>query len=1174
MESHDINPNIDLSRSSLSEEMLMETDRLAGDDLSDLPNEDKIVGTEKLPASSFPLDAITIKGESSRVANSPPTDDPPKEQRVFNELYETLFSKSWDMWLGSILLSLFSILLFLIASPLGSIGGLNNLGQNLLVPLGFTFDGSTPSGIPNPTDHLYAMLVMTMLIGAFGSALLAREFAIYLPPKAELMKGLVGGILMGIGGSIGMGCTISGFYSSLPALSAGGLFFGLGLFIGVFLALKYSIWEAEHIAFMTAGKWNTYLSAPKQGGSWQPLAGIVVLVLGSLLIIPYYISSKQSFMGFIAIGLMVGVVLQRSRFCIYQAIYDPFLSGNSKPAKAIILGILVGILGFTVIKGMDQGSEGSFVFANFWIPGLIGGVIFGMGMTSAEGCSLSATWKAGEGHVKLWMAMVGILISMPLTGEYLKPRFLDRIPDSMNRAVFLPNTVGYGGAICLMLLVLFLWFVVVQWNEKSGILSLINERCKGKKLELNKEKLLTIVIVLILLSGTMVFTFEHQGHDDGNISPSEILLSKTRAYLFSGKSTIISAGELFSNLNDGYSGNDPYVISIRSRSQYVKAHIPGAVNIDYRNVFHPDTLSTLPWNKQIVVYCDSGHESTEIAVLLSIYGYDASSLEWGIASWTPNTTIASDFFDPSEVVNYPILQGPEPGSFSTETWVLNEVGQCGFEEPPQEDSVNEDEDEILRKIIDNSFNKERNASITASALFEILDDGDPANDPFILSLRSPPRYMKEHIPGAVNMDLETMFLENTLNELPNGDRSIVVVSDTIHFESEAAALLKINGYNATALKFGMASWSTNLTTSPVQYNRFEDCHNFPITVGPEAGSMESAMIAGKTDEEIVREASLFYLNQGISFTNATELYILLNDSTPENDPFLLSIQEPDLYELGHIPGAVNIQWQDLFSRANLSVLPDNERQIVVVGTVGQTSSLITPLLNLLGYRASYLQYGMCGWTTNDTVAPDCVDYSQQDGYPITSGSEPGSLNNETHPQITMGDQMEKSELPHEYPDFGTREWEIIRHGIEEYVNDAITSVITAEALYFDLIDDYPVNDPIMISIQTQEDYVKAHIPGALNMLISELMDKDTLSALPKDRHIVIISLDGEKASALTGLLNLDGYDAVSLRFGMGSWNYDKNTSSNPCVDPDARMNDYPLSDGSVIGTWSTGKSVK
>ena len=394
-----------------------------------------------------------------------------EELGIFDGLYAILFSKSWAMWIGCIILSVLSIGLYLIMSPWGSSGGLLSWGQNMFDIVGIGLTESAPNGVTSLLDNRYGMLSVTMLIGAMGAALMAKEFAIRVPPKGEMVKGLLGGILMGVGAIIGMGCTIGQFYSGWAALSGGALVFVLGLFVGVFIAVKYLLWEMENHPGMSTGKSCTFLAAKIKGGSLQPLAGVIVLAIGAALMFLYDGATEQVLIGFVLIGLMIGFVLQRSRFCIVRTLRETFLTGDSEPTQGLIAGILVGLFGFTIIKIMSIGDPMSMVAANFWIPAIIGGVIFGLGMTIAGGCTVGSTWRAGEGHVKLWLALVGLVISLPLTAEYIKPAFMDMLPASMNQQVFLPDTLGYGGSICFLLLILLLWYVFVKWNEKTGRLT-------------------------------------------------------------------------------------------------------------------------------------------------------------------------------------------------------------------------------------------------------------------------------------------------------------------------------------------------------------------------------------------------------------------------------------------------------------------------------------------------------------------------------------------------------------------------------------------------------------------------------------------------------------------------------------------------------------------------------
>lgn len=87
------------------------------------------------------------------------------------------------------------------------------------------------------------------------------------------------------------------------------------------------------------------------------------------------------------------------------------------------------------------------------------------------------------------------------------------------------------------------------------------------------------------------------------------------------------------------------------------------------------------------------------------------------------------------------------------------------------------------------------------------------------------------------------------------------------------------------------------------------------------------------------------------------------------DFFLLDIREvwptaknPQMaYCNNHLPGAVNIPYQDVFKPRNLAQLP-SDRPILVICYTGHGASQVTSVLNMLGYDAWILRFGMMGVT--------------------------------------------------------------------------------------------------------------------------------------------------------------------------------------------------------------------
>ena len=294
---------------------------------------------------------------------------------ILREMFNKLFGKSWPMWIGGILLAIFNILLFAIKYPWGASGGYVNIGQNL-----YQMFGAESMGTTIPINmHTVALLNIFIIIGALVSALFSKEFSIKIAPFGELVKGFLGGVLMAIGATVGIGCTTGGFFSGVPALSGGALFLSLGFMGGTFVALRYLLWEMEALPNVSMGKSFTLLSGNKKNTGWQRWLGWILIAVTLYIVSTYTAKGTVLYkvLGWhIFLGLLLGIILQRSRYCIVRAFREPFMTGESAAPVAIIISVVVALLGFTVIKYFGIGSVGATaaraiamksVYPNFWL---------------------------------------------------------------------------------------------------------------------------------------------------------------------------------------------------------------------------------------------------------------------------------------------------------------------------------------------------------------------------------------------------------------------------------------------------------------------------------------------------------------------------------------------------------------------------------------------------------------------------------------------------------------------------------------------------------------------------------------------------------------------------------------------------------------------------------------
>jgi uncharacterized membrane protein YedE/YeeE len=164
------------------------------------------------------------------------------------------------------------------------------------------------------------------------------------------------------------------------------------------------------------------------------------------------------------------VIFQRSRFCLVRAFREPFMTGDAAHTRAVALALTVSMLGFTVLKFTDLRDKTEWVFPAFWLGSLLGGLLFGVGMILAGGCGAGALWRAGEGHVKLWCA-----VAMFAVGVSLGRLVLGRTGalQKLGTPVFLPDLLGWGGAVAGVIAIIAAWYLLSAWNERTHKLSLV-----------------------------------------------------------------------------------------------------------------------------------------------------------------------------------------------------------------------------------------------------------------------------------------------------------------------------------------------------------------------------------------------------------------------------------------------------------------------------------------------------------------------------------------------------------------------------------------------------------------------------------------------------------------------------------------------------------------------------
>ncbi len=306
------------------------------------------------------------------------------------------------------------------------------------------------------------------------------------------------------------------------------------------------------------------------------------------------------------------------------------------------------------------------------------------------------------------------------------------------------------------------------------------------------------------------------------------------------------------------------------------------------------------------------------------------------------------------------------------------------------------------------------------------------------------------------------------------------------------------------------------------------------------------------DFEIVRSAIEEWLaSKPKAVLTVDEVYDNLNDGDESNDPFIVSVRKPEDYAKGHVPGAINIPWNQIAKPESLEQLP-TDQPILDYCYTGHTGQVAMTSLNLMGYKTDNMKWGMMAWTKNDDVlAQPRFDPAAVPDYRVET--EPNEAT-ETYdfPALDTG---------------ATGEEEVIRTAVDNYLSSGKAPTISADELFENLNDGDESNDPVVLSVRSPEDYAKGHIPGAINIPWTDLADPENLAKLPPDKPIVTYCYTGHTGQIAATLLNVLGYDATNLKFGMMGWSKDPDVVATAVFDP-ATQADYP-----VEGTMAGGESV-
>jgi rhodanese-related sulfurtransferase len=246
---------------------------------------------------------------------------------------------------------------------------------------------------------------------------------------------------------------------------------------------------------------------------------------------------------------------------------------------------------------------------------------------------------------------------------------------------------------------------------------------------------------------------------------------------------------------------------------------------------------------------------------------------------------------------------------------------------------------------------------------------------------------------------------------------------------------------------------------------------------------------------------------------------IVNESLGKNI-LVIDIRSSVQFSKGHIKGAVNKHFEDIPTYFENGIKPFKYDKIIIVCEDGQESSYTTSLLRLMGYGNVYsMRWGMSAWNN---------DYAQKGWMNGVSGKYETNLEKSANERPSSKGMPELNTGKDAGAEIGT---ERFRKLFEEGTGHIL---ITSDEVF---------GNPqkyFIINLERKDKYEDGHIPGAVRYKPEATLGfTDEMATIPVDKTVVVYCGTGHNSAFATAYLRLFGYDARTLKYGNGSFMYDK-----------------------------------
>ncbi|MGV3225267.1 YeeE/YedE family protein [Staphylococcus hyicus] len=164
------------------------------------------------------------------------------------------------------------------------------------------------------------------------------------------------------------------------------------------------------------------------------------------------------------VGGLLGFVMQRTRFCLTGGFRDMYVQRNNKMFYALLIAITIQAIGIFLLNAI-----GVITISNETFPiigTIIGSFIFGIGIILAGGCATGTYYRAGEGLIGSWIALLMYALFAAITKNGVLAPLMNKINSKTVANADMAQSTGISSWIFLIILVGVTLFLVNRTLRK------------------------------------------------------------------------------------------------------------------------------------------------------------------------------------------------------------------------------------------------------------------------------------------------------------------------------------------------------------------------------------------------------------------------------------------------------------------------------------------------------------------------------------------------------------------------------------------------------------------------------------------------------------------------------------------------------------------------------------